>query len=145
MLWRSPSYNQERVVFKRIPNNYAPLHKKDNNRICRRGIAVFILEKYSQNITKVSSSPNFDIIWLRMATKYTPIYLCFFYAPGEHHREVLRTEFYNVLQKDFDNFNSLGKVFILGDSNARLGRYLNDRNIHGQLVSNKNKPFLLGL
>ena len=79
-----------------------------------------------------------------MATRSSPIYLCFFYAPGEHHYEVLRAEFYSALQKDFDNFNSLGEVFMLGDSNARLGRYLNDRNIHGKLVSNKNKPLLLG-
>ena len=72
------------------------------------------------------------------------MFFLLFYAPGEHHNESLRAKFYNVLQKDFDNFNSLGRVFMLGDSNARLGRYLNDRNIHGKLVSNKNKPLLLG-
>ena len=92
-------------------------------------------KKIFTKYTKVSSSSIFDIIWLRMATIFTAGYFCFFYEPGEYHREVLRAEFYNALQNDFDHFNSLGKIFMLVDANARLGNYLNDRNINGLLVS----------
>ena len=75
------------------------------------------------------------------------VYCClllFFYSPGEHHCVVLRTEFYAELKKGFDYFDFRGKVFLLGDTNARLGCYLDDRNLQGMLVSNKNKPLLLG-
>ena len=33
---------------------------------------------------------------------------------------------------------------MIGDSNARLGKYSQDRDIHGNLISNKNKPLFLG-
>ena len=121
-----------------------PSVKTKRSQICRRGIAVFFLEKYFHKFAKVSSSPNYDIIWVKMSTKTIDTYFCFFYAPGEHHCEGLRTGFYNALQKGFDKFSRLGKIFMLGDTNARLGRLLNDRNIHGSFVSNKNKPLLLG-
>ena len=32
----------------------------------------------------------------------------------------------------------------MGDSNSRLGEFLDDVDIHGNLVSNKNKPLFLG-
>ena len=79
-----------------------------------------------------------------MDAKSIPTYFCFFYAPGDHHCEVLRAEFYGALQKGFDLYSSRGNVFMLGDSNARLGEYLNDRNMYGNLVSNKNMALLLG-
>ena len=34
-------------------------------------------------------------------------------------------------------------MYLIGDTNARLGSVLNDRNIHGHLTSNQNKPLLL--
>ena len=72
------------------------------------------------------------------------IYFCFFYAPGDHHSQSLRMDFYYSFQKSFDKFSRLGKIFMLGDANARLGSILDDRDINGVLVSNKNKPLLLG-
>ena len=72
-----------------------PSSKSPENSYSIRGIAVFFLKKYSQRFSKVSSSSKFDIIWLKMDSKSTPMYFCFFYAPGDHHTEVLRTEFYN--------------------------------------------------
>ena len=71
-------------------------------------------------------------------------YFCFFYAPGDHHNQSLRMKFYSELQESFDKFSKLGKIFMLGDTNARLGSVLGDKDIKGVLVSNKNKPLLPG-
>ena len=66
------------------------------------------------------------------------LYICFFYAPGAHHEEFLRAKFYNTLCTSFEKYASLGKVFMLGDSNARLGKFTNDRNIYVILTKNDN-------
>ena len=44
---------------------------------------------------------------------------------------------------NFLNFLHLVKFFLVGDTNARLGTVLNARNLHGQLISNRNKPLFL--
>ena len=38
----------------------------------------------------------------------------------------------------------LGNKYLLGDANARLGSYMDDTNIHGTHISNKNKPLFMG-
>ena len=67
----------------------------------------------------------------------------FFYSPGSHHPLPIRTKFYNHFFSEFSRFAKLGKVYLMGDTNARLGSLLNDRNLHGHLVSNPNKPLFL--
>ena len=68
----------------------------------------------------------------------------FFYAPGAHLPEEIRLKFYSIFTKKYDKFASKGKVFLIGDSNARLGNFVNDLDINGKPVSNKNKPLFLG-
>ena len=53
-------------------------------------------------------------------------------------------KFYHTFTVNYDNFSKKGKVFLLGDSNARLGEFLNDLDFHGNTVSNKNKPLFQG-
>ena len=55
-----------------------------------------------------------------------------------------RFKLYHMLTTSYDKFPAKGEVFLLGDSNARLGNFLNDFNIHGKPISNKNTPLLLG-
>ena len=86
----------------------------------------------------------FDIVWIRLKNKNKEIYFCFFYAPGAHLPEEDRFKFYHMLTTSYDKFSAKGEVFLLGDSNARLGNFLNDFNIHGKPISNKNTPLLLG-
>ena len=83
---------------------------------------IFFKREHMQKIAKVYASKLFDIVWLRLATKSGSFYICFFYAPGAHHEEVFRIKFYNTLCKSFEKFGKLGKVFMLCDSNARLGK-----------------------
>ena len=64
---------------------------------CRRGLVVFFKRDHAYRISKVYSSRLFDIIWLRLVTNTVTIYICFFYAPGAHHEEILREKFYNTL------------------------------------------------
>ena len=66
-----------------------------------------------------------------MVTSIDEILICFFYAPGEHHKEERREEFYDELREGVDKYKDK-KIFLMGDSNARLGEYLGDINIHGE-------------
>ena len=129
-----------------LPGYFSILHsyKPPVPNGCRRGIVIFCLEKYQQIISKVYASDKFDIIWLCLPSGKVKTYFCFFYAPGDHHNQSLRMKFYSALQESFDKFSKLGKIFMLGDTNARLGSVLGDKNIKGVPVSNKNKPLLLG-
>ena len=129
-----------------LPWYYTILHpsRVSLGHFTRRGIAIFLLEKYLQKITKVYASEKFDIIWLRLPTNPAPTYVCFFYAPGDHHPESIRMEYYSVLRETFDKFSSLGKIYMMGGTNARLGSILRDRDIHGTPISNRNKPLFLG-
>ena len=107
-------------------------------------MVLFYKQKHKQRITKVFASKLFDIVWLRLATKSGLIYICFFYAPGAHHEEGFRIKFYNTLCRSFEKFGKLGRVFMLCDSNARLGKFTNDRNIHGIPIKNNNCNLFTG-
>ena len=48
----------------------------------RRGMVLFYRQQHAQKIAKVFSSINFDIVWLRLATKSGFIYICFFMPQG---------------------------------------------------------------
>ena len=126
-----------------IPGYNAITHKAQKEGM-RRGIVVYYRKKLNQIITKARSSKKFDIIWLRMGTSIDEILICFFYAPGVHHEEDRREEFYDELRKGVDKYRDK-KIFLMGDSNARLGEYSQDLNVHGEHTSNKNKTLFLGL
>ena len=116
-----------------LPGYFTIMHssKPLSTNACRRGIVIFCLEKYRQKNSKVYATNKFDIIWLCFPTDEGNVYFCFFYAPGDHHNQSLRIDFYSVLQKSFDKFSKVGKIYMLGDSNARLGSILDDRDING--------------
>ena len=69
---------------------------------------------------------------------------CFFYAPGGNRTQLEREGFYDELSKGYMKYAQKCKVFLLGDTNARLGSFSQDKNIHGQYVSNINKANFLG-
>ena len=108
----------------------------------RRGLAVFYLEKYRFLLTKVYSSKTYDIIWVRLDFPQ-PLFFCFFYSPGSHHPLPVRTKFYELFSTQYSRFASLGKVYLLGDTNARLGHLLNDKDVHGKFITNSNQPLVL--
>ena len=110
----------------------------------RRGLVIFYLKKYQHFISKVYSSKIFDIVWIRVKFECEAVYFCFFYAPGSHLPEDVRLKFYHIFTAQYDKFSQKSKVFLMGDSNTRLGKVLNDMDIHGNHVSNKNKPLFLG-
>ena len=70
-------------------------------------------------------------------------FFCFFYSPGSHHPLPVRKKFYDHFSREFQKYASRGKVFLVGDTNARLGSVLNDRNSKGQVITNSNKPLFL--
>ena len=127
----------------RLPGYNTILHKaqpKGN----RRGIMVYYKQKHAYAITKENCSKTFDILWLRMKSNNDEIMFGFFYAPGEHKTKTLREKFYDELRRGIDKHEGK-KIYILGDSNARLGEFSGDKNIHGTYTSNNNKPLFMGL
>ena len=109
----------------------------------RRGIVVFYRNKHTHVITKALSSKKFDILWIRMKTRREEKMFGFFYAPGAHIDEKTREGFYDELRKGVEKFKGKS-IFLLGDSNARLGLYSGDKDIHGKTKSNMNKTLFLG-
>ena len=110
----------------------------------RRGLVVYYKECHAYTITKDASSKTFDIIWLRKKTSIEEIIFGFFYAPGAHHTEKTREKFYDELRKGIDKYAGK-KIHLMGDSNARLGKFSGDRDIHGNIKTNNNKALLIGL
>ena len=119
------------------------LHKAQTEGI-RRGIVVFYRDKHTHSITKAASSKEFDILWIRMKTKKEERIFGFFYAPGAHKEESTRERFYDELRRGVDGYSDR-RVYLMGDSNARLGEYSGDTDIHGKSMTNKNKPLFMGL
>lgn len=117
------------------------VHKAHNHGV-RRGMVVFYRKKYACIITKGRSSKKFDIVWLRMKTKQEERIFGFFYSPGANHEEKCREEFYDELSKGVENYKGK-KIYLLGDSNARLGEFSADTDINGNMKSNKNKLIFL--
>ena len=118
------------------------LHKARTDGI-RRGIAVYYRDKHAHTITKDATSKEFDIIWIRMKNKKDERIFGFFYAPGAHKDECIRERFYDELRRGVDSYRGK-KVYLLGDSNARLGDYSGDKDIHGKTTTNKNKTLFMG-
>ena len=121
------------------------LHKSN---ICsensyRRGLAIFYLKKYRFLFTKVYACRTYDIVWMKLRTTSESWYFCFFNAPGSHPPHPDRKRFYDVFTNKFSEFAALGKVFLIGDTNARLGLVLNDINLKGKFISNANQPLFL--
>ena len=126
----------------RIPGYNIIMHKAEINGY-RRGLAVYYKQKHAYTITKANGSKTFDILWLRMKTRKDEIIFGFFYAPGAHQSEKLREKFYDELGKGIHEYEEK-KIYIMGDSNARLGEFSGDKDIHGHYKTNGNKALFLG-
>ena len=94
-------------------------------------------------MTRVYASNIFDIVWLKLVLGGEDLYFCFFYAPSSHHPLPARKSFYDQFSREFKRFASQGKVFLVGDTNARLGSFLDDKNLNGKTISNPNKPLFM--
>ena len=116
----------------------------------RRGIAIFYKSEHTHNFSIDFTSNKYDIVWARFenqnpnnAQRHFYI-LCFFYAPGDSHSDTIRSDFFDEMRMGFDRYPKGTNIFLMGDSNARLGTYSQDMNIKAKYVSNKNKPLFLG-
>ena len=57
---------------------------------------------------------------------------CFFYAPCENKSASERLRFYDELREGYKKYSKKLDIFLLGDSNARLGTFSQDKSINGQ-------------
>ena len=125
------------------------LHKAKRNSV-RRGIGIFFKKEHLHNFSKDHASDKYDIVWLRYEDKYKSadarrvIIFCFFYSPGDAHPDDVRSGFYDQLLSGLGRYPKGTKVYMMGDSNARLGAYSQDVAINGKYICNKNKSLFLG-
>ena len=124
-------------------NGYKAIVHKAQKEGKRRGIVVYYNSKHTHSISKEASSKTYDIVWIRMTTRKEERIFGFFYAPGAHIDERTREGFYDELRKGVKRHEGK-KICLMGDSNARLGEYSRDTDIHGQPKTNANKTLFLG-
>ena len=136
-------YSKSKRSMQNVLPDYDCFHHTAVKDSVRRGISVFFLKEYRWVITKTHGSKKYDIIWIKMENVHDKLLFCFFYAPGENRQQLDREGFYDELREGYKQYSNC-KVFFLGDTNARLGSYSEDKNIHGQYVSNINKTCFLG-
>ena len=110
----------------------------------RQALEIIYRKSLFHKISRAYASETFDIFWIRLEKPDTPAFFCFYYAPGSHHSNDIHNEFYSELQIGFDKYIETGDIFLLGDSNARLGTLLGDTDIHGKHIASKNKSHFLG-
>ena len=80
---------------------------------------------------------------MRLESDREAVHFCFFYAPGAHYPLPIRKKFYDIFTSKLSHFASHGKVYLIGDTNARLGSVRGDKNINGKFVTNPNTPLFM--
>ena len=123
---------------------YDSFHLTADRKSGRRGISVFYLRKHRFTMSKDHVSAKYDIIWAKLENKNDKAVFCFFYAPGVNKTAIDRVGFYDELREGYKKYSNKYNVFLLGDSNARLGSYSQDKGINGKYISNNNKSLFLG-
>ena len=69
-----------RVVEKKLPG-YSALHHFAKPNSCRRGITVYLQEKFQFCISKDSACDSFDILWIRLQSSSEAFIFCFSMPP----------------------------------------------------------------
>ena len=93
---------------------------------CSGGIVLYIKDCISDGIKVVKNHFN-TVIWLKLDKSYfntdADIYLSGVYIWGENSPAYNNTDvdFFITLQNDINDFQSLGRVIVCGDWNARVG------------------------
>ena len=127
-----------------ILQDYDCYHQVAVKNSCRRGLSVFYLKKHRFVLSKDLASKEYDIAWVKLENMEQTMIFCFFYAPGENKSASERLRFYDELREGYKKYSKKFDVFLLGDSNARLGSFSQDKSINGRYVSNNNKAYFLG-
>ena len=106
------------------------------------GITVFYRLEERFRTSKVYKSTKFDIMVIRQNV-LKPKYYFFIYAPTAD--KIEETEaFYEELSQLYLKFKDMGDIHLLGDFNARLGKFSMDVNKRGVLTTNENESAFKG-
>ena len=88
----------------------------------------------SANICKIKTSKFSNLIWLRIETAETSIFLCVAYVRpiyGDIHTKENRKKFIEELDNDTKKYLRTGKVVIVGDLNSRHQLFGDVENFQG--------------
>ena len=83
-----------------------------------------VKEKFSHGITLLKTTTNF--VWCRLESSCVgtdhDIIICGVYIPP-HNSPYFSFDLFEELEKDISPFTSRGSILLLGDMNARTGKY----------------------
>ena len=86
---------------------------------------------------------EYDIVWMRLNTPSLSLYFCCFDAQAPATLFLFVTVFTIFFGQSLQSFSVHGRVYLVGDTNPRLGPVLEDRNLNRRFTSNANEsPFL---
>ena len=135
-------FSKPRSTQKQFLQDYDCYHLTAVKNTCRRGISVFYLKQHRFVLSKDLVSNQYDIVWVKLQNTEQKMVFCFFYSPGENKSACERLRFYDELRAGYKKHSKIFNIFLLGDSNARLGSFSQDKGINGQYVSNNKANFL---
>ena len=109
-------------------DSYRRLQNRRANR-ASGGIIVYIRDSIRKGVSLIKNDVD-SIVWLKLDKYFffteRDYYLAAIYIPPEHSPVHNLTDYdiFTVLENDVNQFNNLGKVFICGDTNSRIGNKL---------------------
>ena len=105
-------------------NSFTSLSNKSNSTGRQSGIAFFFKSKFQQYITIIQNSCT--ILWCKLSKEVAgyekDAYICALYIPPQNSPH-FHTEIFEELENSIINYSSKGHILLLGDFNARTGKY----------------------
>ena len=87
------------------------------------GVGFLVSEPLLDDVTIIKKVKCNETIWLRIRIrKGTDLYIGCVYLPTQGNVKHICTDRFNLLEEDICMFQSKGRVLLLGDFNARVGK-----------------------
>ena len=135
-----------------ITNHVTSLVRREGLRVGKRGeggVGFLVSELLLDDVTITKKVKFNETIWLRTRIrKGADLYIGCVYLPTQGNVKHICTDRFNLLEEDICTFQSKGRVLLLGDFNARVGKS-NDLDdvigMFGEASCNSNGKLLIEL
>ena len=114
------------------------------------GGMMVLINKCIKNGITILKSKSSEIVWLQLSKQYfgftDDVYLCYIYIAPVYSSYSIRNnlDIFQILENDIVQYSKMGKIIVMGDTNARTGSDLdqidnNDKHIPVPLQSEKTR------
>ena len=131
------TWNRSQIEISGYNSFTSPLNKSNSSGRQSGGISFLFRNKFQGKITLIQKSNNF--IWCKLSKEILgyaekDIYICGLYIPPQNSL-YFNTDIFDELENDIANYSAKGHILLLGDFNARTGKYTD-------LVSKEGNNFI---